>query len=223
MPRLAPQTIEDFHERIEALEKLDASGAPIEDLLEAIRDLTRGTRIGLPNLLRGQKIFRAVLLGERARMRSRISYPPPERVHSHGRLNCAGESLFYGCLPGRTPQTFEISCLYECAAQAGQRFVVGEWELTEEILVGHIGYSSTNFEGSFRAGQPWMAMEDVNPVISHIRRWQSNVFTRRVENGEEDRYRMSIALARWCMLPGATPISGFERISGVYIPRWRLN
>ena len=57
----APRTPEEFQRRIEAIERLDASGAPITDLVDAIRGLNRGTRFGLPHVPPGSKFYRASL------------------------------------------------------------------------------------------------------------------------------------------------------------------
>ncbi len=56
----APSTIEEFRSRIDAIERLDKSGAAIAKLSEAIRDLNRGMRVGMPQLHSGLKIYRAV-------------------------------------------------------------------------------------------------------------------------------------------------------------------
>jgi len=197
---MAPRTVEEFRSRIDAIERLDKSGASIAELSEAIRGLNRGMRVGMPQLHSGLKIYRAAKMSEKTCDRTRISYPPKERCDKNGRVNASGEVVFYGsisCRPsGQELQSFELGCLYECAAQPGERYVVGEWIVLEPMRVGHVGYSATGLsENSLRTGQPWMAIDDENPVTPYVRKWQSDMFTRKVAKGDEDHYRMSIAIA----------------------------
>jgi hypothetical protein len=216
----APSTIEEFRSRIDAIERLDKSGAAIAKLSEAIRDLNRGMRVGMPQLHSGLKIYRAAKMNEKTCDRARISYPPKERCDKNGRVNAPGEVVFYGsisCRPsGQELQPFELGCLYECAAHPGERYVVGEWIVFEPMRVGHIGYSATGLSGNnFRVGQPWMALDDENPVTPYIRQWQSDVFTRKVAKGDEDRYRMSIAIGKFCVRPC---LEDDDVVSGLVFP-----
>lgn len=217
---MAPRTVEEFRSRIDTIECLDKSGASIAELSEAIRDLNRGTRVGMPQLHPGLKIYRTVRMTEKKCDRARISYPPKERCDKSGRVNAPGEVVFYGCIScrptGKELQQFDIACLYEIDAQPGERCVIGEWIVFEPMRVGHVGYSATGLsEHSLRNGQPWMEIDDENPVTPYIRKWQSDMFTRKVAKGDEDRYRMSIAIAKLCVRPC---LEDDDVVSGLVFP-----
>jgi len=221
-PICAPTTLEDFERRIAAIEQMEKDGASVDALVESLRDLNRGTRIGLPHLTPGKKLYRARHIAQIAmkpRHRSLISYPPQESVNKRGRLNAVGQSLFYCSLPAHeNEKDFDIGCLYECYVKPGDFYVIGEWTVDQPLLLSHMGFSHPDLSGAFRAGQPWMNVEDSNPMISHIGDWTSRVFTRAVSDGEEDQYGMSIALAKYCMRDFDEPSDGFERASGVIYP-----
>jgi hypothetical protein len=218
----APTTLEDFQRRIAAIEQMEKDGASVDTLVESLRDLNRGTRIELPHLTPGKKLYRArhiTQITEKPHHRSLISYPPQESVNKRGRLNAVGQSLFYCSLPAHeNEETFDIGCLYECYVKPGDFYVVGEWIVQQPLLLSHMGFSHPDLSGAFRAGQPWMNVEDANPMISHIRDWTSRVFTRAAPDGAEDQYGMSIALAKYCMRDFDEPSDGFERASGVIYP-----
>jgi hypothetical protein len=215
----APRTIEEFQQRVAVIERMEQDGCSIHALVESLRNLHRGTRIGLPTLMPGERLYRARYVEDKPYWRADLSYPPAERVSKQGRLNLARESMFYCCRPSRADEdTFDIGCLYECFAQPEEFYVVGEWVVREPMMVNHMGFASPDFSGAFRAGQPWMEVEDPNPMIAHIRRWSSEVFTRNVPRGHEEMYRLSIALAKYSMLDFDEPINDFGYVSGVVYP-----
>jgi hypothetical protein len=87
------------------------------------------------------------------------------------------------------------------------------------MQVSHVGYSSSTYaERVLRPVQSWATIEDSNPVISDIRQWQSDAFVRKIAAGEEDQYRMSIAIAKFWMQPISVPSDESDFVSGVVYP-----
>jgi hypothetical protein len=78
------------------LESGPVGGLRDEQLLLKIRALHDGFQIVTPLFPAGTVFYRAVKVTQRPVAKSRVSYAPPEFITENGRLNRAGESMFYG-------------------------------------------------------------------------------------------------------------------------------
>jgi len=186
-------------------------------LMDQIRRLHTGFVIQTPILPVETRIFRAVKVSERPSNKARVSYPPPKFVTSNGRLNRPGEVIFYGSVG----QPF--SCLYECAWKIGEFFAVSAWLTTQPILLNHLGYTTA-------ALQALKAANRTTPSFAHvsndsepnkiIREWQARVFTQQVPQGQEQLYRLPIAIKDLALsnVGQPHPSGGPAKFSGVLYP-----
>jgi hypothetical protein len=200
----------ELQQELDALESGSFLQLTDEELLQKLRFLHGGFGGFAPVLPVGTVIYRAVLVNKRPSSASEISYPPRERVKVNGRLNKAGEVMFYGAL-----DQFR-SCLFECKAQVGQTFAVSRWQTKEKIKVNHLGYSQIVFDQA-AAGRPLPDYVDPGGYGERnlaICNWQARVFTADVGVGKEERYRLPIGLKSLAIGVGGptdhNPYSGIQ-------------
>ena len=146
------------------------------EIREKIVVIQNGFVIRAPILEAGTVIYRAVRVSERPAHKSRVSYPPLGAVTANGRLNRAGEQMFYGSLDQFAP------CLHECSCKVGEFFAVSGWITTRRMLFNHLGYStsaSTEFAPK-RALPHYVRIEEDTERNRLIREWQARVFTKQI-------------------------------------------
>src|ERR1700723_1815080 len=91
-------SLDDLREELSQLEAGSFVGLSDEQLAEKIRHIHGDFMIHAPIYQVGTMIYRAVRITERPSHKSQISYPPPQCAVVNGRLNRAGEVMFYGAL-----------------------------------------------------------------------------------------------------------------------------
>jgi hypothetical protein len=160
-----------------------------EELLARIRRMQKGFRFSAPIFHPGTTIFRAVRVAEKPFYKARLSYPPLDRIHVNGRLNRAGEAVFYGSLGDFGP------CLCECRCAEGENFAVSVWKTMKPITLSHLGYSRKTVDQlNVKRDLPsWTESKHDTERNALIRAWQARVFTRIIPEGEEHLYRLGLA------------------------------
>ncbi len=212
-PSESPETISDLRGSLLAIEAMAQNGATPSELLPSIQLVHRGFTLDMPEFEPGLKIFRAVRVDSKPINKGRLSYPPAEYVRQNGRLNAAGEVLFYGAL-------FEPSnALYECRAQVGERFAVGCWTTTQKLLFNHLGYFGAGVNSLPIPRVPlWMKPATETTRNEILRSWQSDIFTKKIEEGGERFYNISIALAKFAMSELVPGNESPKELAGVLYP-----
>jgi|SRR5208283_1219897 len=206
--------LEDLRQELSDLEAGSFVGMTDEELQEQIRRIHHGFVLRAPAYPPGTLIYRAVRVTERPSNKSRISYPPPEHVRANGRLNKAGEVMFYGAL-----NQFG-SCLVECGYQVGEFFAVSAWLTKVTMTVNHLGYSQAVLD-QVKARRELPAFVKVDGDTERnmmIREWQSRIFTATVPQGREHLYRLSIALKNFALGPIHPVPNAPTLFSGVLYP-----
>jgi hypothetical protein len=188
-----------------------------EELDQKIRILHTGFRNNVSLFHPGMTILGAVQVSPKPFYKSRLSYPPLDRIRVNGRVNRAGEAMFYGALG----ESAILSCLRECDCAEGEDFAISVRKTTKPIVVMHFGYSLKMIEeAKARRDLPeWAEIEYEDERSALIREWQSRVFTRVVPDGEEHLYRLGIALRNFALSPLAGPRPNIpEFIAGITYP-----
>lgn len=177
------------------IEKIALAGTTVEELHRLLLYVHCGSSQITPVFDAGLDVFRAVRVDSKPLYKNRLSYPPQRFVQQNGRLNAAGEVIFYGSV-GQPWGT-----LYECRAKPGELYAIGRWRTTSPIVLNHLGYSSALVNATVprRQQQSWMVGGEVNSRDAVLRSWQSEAFTRHVEVGDEYLYALTIALGRLAM------------------------
>jgi hypothetical protein len=145
----------------------------------------------------GNLIYRGVVCAERPDLISRVSFPPPERVVRWGRLNRSGESVFYGS--AAPPNVF-----YELKARAGSLIAFSQWEVMEPLWMHNLGYHADALArlGAVPSDLRLALTEPISNETRRNRRLRRQValaFTEDVPEGQEQRYRQSVAIKEfWC-------------------------
>lgn len=179
----------DLQRELTSLESGSFISLTDSQLQERLRTVHDGYAIEAPIFSIGTGIYRAVRVLQRPAHKSRISYPPVGAANVNGRLNRAGEVMFYGAF-------HLLSCLQECSWQVGDFYAVSGWLTTQAMTFNHLGYSRAVIEASgSKRNLPFFAQKvpdsDRN---TFIREWQARVFTKQVPPGQEHLYRLPIAL-----------------------------
>ena len=171
------------------LENGSFSSLTDDELRDKIRLIHDGFEIRAPILPAGTIFYRAIKVYERPTHKSRVSYPPADAAKGSGRLNKAGEMMFYGAFS-------LFTCLHECGWQIGEFFAVSGWRTTAQMTLNHLGYSKPTFAANKSTRDlPFFAyikQDSIRNIL--IREWQGRVFTQPVPRGQEHLYRLPIAL-----------------------------
>ncbi len=194
-------SLRELQVEMDALENGPISDLTDEDIKNKASDIYDQFMEQIVELPCGETLCRAVKVNARPSEVRRLSYSPKEYIVKNGRLNRSGESVFY-CA------SHPVTSLYECRPQVGDLFAVSAWVLTKALRLAHLGFSMEVAQGA--RVKPF----DIHPEETQrnrlIREWQGRVFTKAVEDGQEDIYRLPIALKEMAMCPreNAKPVSG---------------
>jgi hypothetical protein len=190
-------SLDDLRKELSELEGGSFVDLTDDELRDKIRLIHTGFILNAPIYQAGTLIYRAVRVTEHPSHKSRISYPPPQYVRANGRLNKAGEVMFYGAL-----NQF-ASCLLECGYKVGEFFAVSAWLTTSIMTMNHLGYSQAVLDQmKARRELPFFAKASADDERNKlIREWQCRVFTAAVPRNQEHLYRLSIALKNFALGP----------------------
>jgi hypothetical protein len=139
---------------------LDLSTTSIDEIARIIPIISKGHAVRTPTFLQGKlTLYRGVRIRSGTdilKKQSELTYPPPTVVTKLGRVNRAGQSMFYAA-NGRHVPFFELN------AQPGERMVISQWRNIILIKFNHVGYTNNifNIKKSVRE-IPKMARRDMN-------------------------------------------------------------
>ena len=175
----------------------------IDTLKSQLRAKLGGYRVAINYLTTDNLLFRGVVWDEPPRFTKDVSYPPANLVSKNGRLNRIGQAMFYGSRGA--PAVF-----YETHAKKGQRVAVSTWEIIEPFWMHNVGYHEDALQ---RIGAPLYGprlklafpMANETRFNAQMRRQLSRAFTEDVEDGQEYRYKLSIAINE-LLFDGAEPL-----------------
>jgi hypothetical protein len=164
----------------------------IDTLKQQLRGKLGGYGVAINYPTRDNLLFRGVVCNERPQTIDRISYPPADKVTKLGRLNRIGQPMFYSSRAA-------AAVYYEIHAKPGQRVAVSTWEFIEPLWMHNLGYHEDSLR---RIGGPadGQRLRLTNPIANetkfnaHLRRQLSEAFTEDVGEGQEERYKLPIAI-----------------------------
>jgi hypothetical protein len=164
----------------------------IDTLKRQLREKLGGYMVMLSYITTENLLFRGVVCGDQPKTIDRISYPPPNKVTKLGRLNRIGQPMFYSSRGA--PAVF-----YELQAKAGQRIALSTWELIEPLWMHNLGFHGDSLRRiGARIVGPRLRLTDPIPnetkTNAALRRQLSEAFTEKVDDGQEYRYKLSIAI-----------------------------
>jgi hypothetical protein len=197
----------------------------IDTLKRQIRQRLGGYTVASMPMTTDNVLFRGVKCDVRPGTVSRISYPPAHCVTENGRFNRAGTSIFY-CSRAAP------SVLFEIHAKQGDTIALSQWRVTQPIWMRNLGYHP---DALHRLGVPIgprlrlaSPISNETKVNNRRRRALSLACTEDVREGEEYRYKLSIAINEW-MFYGAEPMpTGYPdgpregRAAGTVYPAMKL-
>jgi hypothetical protein len=197
----------------------------VEALKAYLRRRIGGYTVAIKDV-KTNKLFRGVVCKERPTTIGRISYPPSNLVLKPGRANREHSSMFYGCV-GAFPILFEIH------AEQDSLLALSEWEVTEPLWMHNLGYHPEALErlGAPVPAQRWPLINPIPNETNHnrkLRKRMSLAFTADVPEGEEYRYKETIAINE-LLFERAEPIVArggdspqSERVAGTVYPSVKM-
>jgi len=195
----------------------------IETLKRWLRVKLGGYTVATNDMSASNIIFRGVPWTEQPSTISDVSYCPAAKVTKLGRVNRVGQSAFYGSLGG--PVVF-----YELRAKQGDCIALSEWQVTEPLWMHNLGY---HYSALQRMGTPIIRQRLTNPIPNETKRNErlreqlSRAFTEDVCEGQEYRYKQSIAINE-LLFDKAEPIRQFPNgpksgvVAGTVYPAMQL-
>lgn len=196
-----PRLCDSLDRLVATLRSSDLATAAIDDLVRELRPYMAGVVVQAPQFKPGMLLFRGRLCDMVASVRE-LTYPPAELTEI-GRANRPRRPLFYAS-PSRSAVFFELP------VKEGALLLVSRWRTRMPMLLNHVGYHVNIFEelDSNRRVAGWdgkTSPHDMHlrsePVLNQL----GQLFTERVPDGQEFRYKLSAAVAE-CMF--GTPVAG---------------
>jgi hypothetical protein len=164
----------------------------IDALKDNLRRRIGGYGVAIKDMPTTNRLYRGVQWRKLPSTVDDLSYPPPEYVKKLGRANRERRPMFYASV-GAFPVFFEIH------AKQGDLIALSEWGVVEPLWMHNLGYHSDALE---RMGAPVLTprLPLTNPIPNEtnrnrrLRRRMSLAFTADVPEGEEYRYKETIAI-----------------------------
>jgi hypothetical protein len=185
-----PPNLSWTRQRIEAIERLNVRDKNVEQLKEQLRELITWLPTRFLEYPIDGHFWRGVAWDIRPTKSSQLSYPPADRVTRYQRANRPGEPRFYCAIGGHAP-------FYELGMQVGQCITLSKWRTRQKIIANHVGYTPANFArmGARRQlGSPWNNLNP-KPRAKLVHDFLARQFSRIVQLGSEDEYKVSVAIA----------------------------
>ena len=178
---------------IKKLREINVINSDIDEVKKTISKLTRGYSISSPIIGPEKKFYRGVRCKEKPTHCTSISYPPKDKVRNYHRAGRPGQPLFY-CSTDRN------AVCYELDVEIGDWIVISEWETRDQLLVNNVGYCSDALRklGTKRTLPRWGREAISSNTEIHdeiIGNFFSEEFTKIVPSGQEQLYKISIAIA----------------------------
>jgi hypothetical protein len=166
----------------------------IDTLKRFLRNRLGGYTVAIKYIEKGNLLFRGVRYQERPSTVDRVSYPPADKITKLGRVNRIGQSIFY-CSAAAPAVVFELR------AKKGDLIAVSQWEVAEPLWMHNLGYHQDALR---RIGTSDIAITQRQALINSIpnesrenanlRRQLSSTFTKDIREGDEYKYKQSIAI-----------------------------
>jgi hypothetical protein len=209
-------SISAIRRRIAELKRIDLLRADIGLIKSRLEPLILGLTTMAPQIDVNDRIYRGVPWDADAKPthHKHVSYPPPQCVRRYGRVNRAGQPMFYCTNMYQAPP-------YELACQLGQHVATSRWRVVRRLVVQNCGFSDESLANlSPAAPVPFHRIQVRTLQDTAVYDFFSSEFTRAVQEGDEHLYKLSIAIAeRLCddTFPGIMyPAVAFRGLSGNY-------
>jgi len=213
-PVFVPATVEEILAAICDIENLDLKSVSIEEIYIRLKPLFQGYVVVAPIFNPGMLVYRARKVDvKRPAFRSEIGAPPSSKNRANQRCNQGEQPLFYCCSDRSAP-------FFELHAREGDLMVLSTWKTTKPLLANHIGFTQSALTslGSARECPKWggdsqtTTQTELNQKIEHF---LAEKFTKDVQAGEEDLYKLTIAMTDH-LIPG-------EMFGGLIYPTIPMN
>jgi hypothetical protein len=189
---IAPPTLDALEDAIGQLRATDLRTANIDDFKAQLVVLFTGWWLTTPVFAPGLALCRGRSMAEPPAALRNMSYPPAQVMTADGRASRRGVPLFYASA-ARAPVFFETR------ASVGMKLAIVHYETTADLTLMRIGYTPTVHasHGSTRELPEYGALDiDLYETRAHlVNDFLSEVFMAQMIDGEEWRYRLSIAVA----------------------------
>lgn len=182
-PLSLPSSIKEIEEAICELRSLDFKKATIEGILDKLHTFFIGYILSCPIFDPGLKVYRGVHRKTKPLKISEIKYPPKDKTKVN-RVNRAGQPVFY------CSSSFQIPFV-ELDFLNGDFVALSVWETKEKLLVNNIGYTQKTELWWNKERHPQQLTEEIKLIAKFF----TEEFRKKIPEGEEHLYKMTIAIA----------------------------
>lgn len=188
-----PVSEEEAKQWIKRVQNIDIRNRNIDVLKRDIDFFPNGFRmVGIP-ISKGETIYRARIQDNKPNEVSDLSYPPKHRVGEFGRANRPHNPIFYASSGG-------AAAVFEQNPNPGDNVAILKWRLKEEITLSKIGYSDEVLRrlnsSRDKVDIPGGLIPDFeSPGNSILREFLAKIFTRRVQEDQKHRHKLTAAIA----------------------------
>lgn len=195
IPTLNEQKIKNA---ISEIESIDFQNISVEELEILLEPLFCGYKISAPRFEKGVYLYRGRIC-EKPNSIEDINYPPPSKINKLGRLNDIRETIFYGATAKGVP-------FFELDAKSGDKMAISVWKTTDKLLLNHVGFTSectTLLNSNRRLDDIYDFVKVTNNfggLNNLVQSYLASKFTESIPNGEEFRYKLTIAIGRKLMM-----------------------
>jgi len=193
----------------------------IDSLKVLLRNRLGGYTVAIKYITTDNYVFRGVCCPVRPTSVDRISYPPPDRVAQDGRVNRAGTSMFY-CSAAAAAVFFELR------AKKGDRIALSRWDVLEPLWMHNLGYHRLSLQKiGARDHRLTDLIHNETKENEQLRRRLSLAFTKDIREGQEYKYKQSIAINELLFdkagpLPTIAHGPRFDRAAGTIYPTMQM-
>ena len=190
---LPPEGAADVNKLITTIAAIDLKSASIDTVRDTLKGLLDHYLVVHMMPPVGTTIFRARKMTGKPTSISELSYPPSRSVTFDGRLNRAGQSMFYASV-------LRSGACFEVRPVQGEMIAVSSWSLQAPLILLWIGFSQEVFKriGANRTDEyvdTYDKFVKRNASLGIRHDFVAHAFTQDVQRGAEELYKISIALA----------------------------
>jgi hypothetical protein len=192
VPVKSPE-IDEVQHAIQELKALNLAAMEIDALKKHLGTIVPGYTLNSPIIPKNKILYRGVKRGEKPQSAVELGYPPKDCVRNFHRAGRPGKVLFY-CSAAREAPFFELGLI------PGDKVAISHWKTIAPIVVNNVGYHNKVFGmlTSNRDSPSWgrgTEFEKLEETTGCIKEFFATEFAKVVPPGQEDLYKLSIAIA----------------------------
>ena len=184
----------EIEKAIDKIESSDLKTISIDSLEIYLKPLFSGYRFTAPFFDKGVYLYRG-RIAEKPNNIKKLIYPPSECITNYGRINEKGKSFFYGAVARSVP-------FFELNTKVGDKIALSTWRSNNKMHLNHIGFTEEckkNINSNRDLSEIYNFVKDTSNfgnLNNFVHNYLSSKFIQVIEEGNEFKYKLTIAIAR---------------------------